>query len=190
MVPRSSVVPGSKSASSVRSPGSACQRCFSCMKVFQGMERGFVARGTSSATGRPLSVTRMRSPASTRRSTALTSLRSSRAGTSDMDETVAVLLHMRNHSRLASESNGGGQVTDQILEVSGELGAHPSEGGALGPHSLAGAPKAPQVHPNLQAPGSQFPDDERGMPPGGCRDGSRLCTRTRDRQGPCGAGGR
>src|SRR5260370_18128177 len=81
---RSSVVPGNRSGSSLVSPGSARQRSLPWMKAAQGSDRGRFGKGTSSATGRPLTVTSRRSPASTRRSTALTSLRNSRAGTSVM----------------------------------------------------------------------------------------------------------
>ena len=81
---RSSVVSGRRSASSLVSPGSARHCSAPSMKIFQGSERVRRGSGTISATGRPFRVTRNRSPLSTRRSTALTSLRRSRAGMSVM----------------------------------------------------------------------------------------------------------
>lgn len=79
---RSSVVSGSSSAKSLDKPGSARQTWLSLMKAAQATIRGREDSGTSSATGRPLTVTRSRCPASTRRKTALTLFRSSRAAAS------------------------------------------------------------------------------------------------------------
>lgn len=78
----SSVESGSSSARSRVSAGSA-RPAFMCRSnCFQAIVCGRAGSGISSATGRPLMVTRSRSPASTRRRTPLTSFRSSRAGTS------------------------------------------------------------------------------------------------------------
>ena len=78
----SSVVSGRSTASCRAKPGSARQWPASAMKASHGVDRGRAGSGTSSATGRPLTVTRRCSPASTRRSTELTSFRRSRAGMS------------------------------------------------------------------------------------------------------------
>ena len=66
-------------------------------------DSGRVSSGTSSATGRPLTVTVSRSPASTRLSTALTSLRRSRAGILCHGTSVAILLRNLT-SRLTDRS--------------------------------------------------------------------------------------
>src|SRR2546422_8966294 len=44
----------------------------------------------------------------------------------------------------------------QVLEVFGELGAHPGKGDALDSHPVGGTGKAPQVGPELQAPATQI----------------------------------
>ncbi len=78
----SSVVSGRSSASSRANRGSARQSLLPARNASQEIVRGRAGSGASSATGRPLTVTRSRSPASTRRRTPLTLFRRSRAGMS------------------------------------------------------------------------------------------------------------
>jgi hypothetical protein len=63
---------------------------------------------------------------------------------------------MRASRQMFGLVHGGGQVPHQVLEVFGELGAHPGKGDALGPHPVGGTDKAPQVGPELQAPHTQI----------------------------------
>ena len=95
----SSVVSGRSSAKSLARAASARQSSTPARKASQEIVRGLVGRGASSATGRPLMVTRSRSPASTRRSTPLTSFRRSRAGMSATLGSVAVLLRVPRQVR-------------------------------------------------------------------------------------------
>lgn len=88
----SSVVSGRRLRSWSERPGSALQSSAPRTNSSQVTEAGRLGSGTSSATGLPLTVTRRRSPASTRRKTPLTLLRSSRAGTSLNIRIVADLL--------------------------------------------------------------------------------------------------
>ena len=124
---------GKRSTSSRASSGSARHRALSRMKVSQGADDGRVLKGTSSATARPLTVTLMCSPASTRRSTALTSFRSSRAGISITTSIVASLLRSRFHQCSERRAQGSTvRIRDRLLHspIAGQSTSEPQQGGS------------------------------------------------------------